>query len=444
MRLWPRSLLGRVLLVVCGALALAHALTLLIVVRERAEQGLSMMQAYVGRDVAASVAVLDSLPPAERAAWLPRLARANYRYAWMPTAVATSPTHHPLAEPVRQAVAAALGPERVGPVGEAEADGHAVLTLPLRLQDGSGLLLTLVPPGPMVSGTTLALLLAQMLTLIAGAWLVVRVAVRPLQGLAHTAEAIQPDGPETGLVPNAATLPTEVAHASLALQTLQARVAAHVQERTQLLAAISHDLQTPITRMRLRVERIDDTETRHRLHDDLDGMSRLVAEGLAYARSTHAGQEAPVAVDLAALLDTLVCDAQDAGHDVRLQLEVTALPAQQTRVQALRRLVGNLLDNAVAFGAGQPVTVTLSAGGGVTITVDDAGPGIPEAELQAVMRPYHRLDTSRNRDSGDRGGTGLGLAIAQQLSLALGAELSLHNRPEGGLRARLTWPAATP
>jgi len=443
--LMPRTLMGRVLLVVCGGLALAHALTLLILLRERGEQGLAMMQAYVGRDVAASVAVLDHLPAPERAAWLPRLARANYRYRLLDDtgALATerppdAPAHHPLAEPVRLAVAAELGPQRVGPISETAGTGPVQLSLPLKLQDGHTLLLQLTPPRPMVSPTTIGLLLAQMLALIAAAWGVVRVAVRPLQHLAHTAERIQPDGPEpvsTAGPPR--TLPTEVAQATRALQALQTRVQAHVQERTQLLAAISHDLQTPLTRMRLRTEQVADAELRTRLLADLDGMSALVAEGLAYARSTHAHQEAPRAVDLPALLDALVCDAQDAGHDVRLRTDTGApeLPPLHTRVQALRRVVGNLVDNAVKFGEGRPVRVTLSVDERIHITVDDAGPGIPEADLHGVLQPFHRLEGSRNRDTG---GTGLGLAIAQQLSLALGGELTLSNRPEGGLRARLS------
>ena len=467
MTLWPRTLmpstlLGRVLLVVCGGLALAHALTLLILLRERGEQGLAMMQAYVGRDVAASVAVLDHLPAPERAAWLPRLARANYRYRLLDDTgaaanartTAHTPAQHPLAEPVRLAVAAELGPRRVGQVSEASSEtGATQLSLPLKLQDGHTLLLQLSPPRPMVSPTTVGLLLAQMLALIAAAWGVVRVAVRPLQHLAQTAEGIQPAG--TGPAADAGarsgpphTLPTEVAQATRALQALQTRVQAHVQERTQLLAAISHDLQTPLTRMRLRTEQVADAELRTRLLADLDGMSALVAEGLAYARSTHAHQEVPRAVDLPALLDALVCDAQDAGHDVRLHTDAPALPPLHTRVQALRRVVGNLLDNAVKFGEDHPVTVTLSMGPGtaqrIHITVDDAGPGIPEADLLAVLQPFHRVDASRNRDHRHSGGTGLGLAIAQQLSLALGGELTLANRPEGGLRARLSLSAEGP
>ena len=445
MTLWPRTLLGRVLLVVCCGLALAHALTLLILLRERGEQGLAMMQAYVGRDVAASVAVLDRLPAAERAAWLPRLARANYRYQLLDGADAAdtdrptdAPAHHALAEPVRLAVAAELGAQRVGPISETPRDGPAQLSLPLKLQDGHTLLLQLTPPRPSVSPTTVALLLAQMLALIAAAWGVVRVAVRPLQHLAQTAEGIRPEGAGASASDTAAqpsSLPTEVAQATRALQALQARVRAHVQERTQLLAAISHDLQTPLTRMRLRTEQVADAELRTRLLADLDGMSALVAEGLAYARSTHAHQEVPRAVDLPALLDALVCDAQDAGHDVHLYNDTHDLQPLSTRVQALRRVVGNLLDNAVKFGAGRPVSVTLSADQRIHITVDDGGPGIPEADRLAVLLPFHRLEASRNRDSG---GTGLGLAIAQQLSLALGGELTLANRSEGGLRARLS------
>jgi len=451
---WPRTLFGRVALIVCGGLALAHLLTLAIIVRERGEQGMGMMLAYVGRDVATSVAILDHLPPPERAAWLPRLARQNYGYTLStaspdtstapattaapaaPDAPKPSPVQSPLAGPLREVIAAELGASRVGTMLQEGAPDHA-WRLPLRLADGTALSLQLRPPRPTVSRTTLWLLGLQFSALAVAAWLAVRLAVRPLAQMAQLADATQADTPASVNPTLLDTAPHEVRQAARAFQALQARIAAHLAERLQLLAAISHDLQTPITRMRVRTEQLADDTMRGKLQADLADMQALVEEGLAYARSAHSASEAPRALDLRALLDTLVCDAQDAGHAATLVWPDQALAQPlHTRVQALQRIVGNLLSNAIKFGGAAQIVVSHS-GQALHIDVCDAGPGIPPEQLQAVLQPFCRLEPSRNRA---HGGTGLGLAIAQQLTQALGGQLVLSNRAEGGLQARLTLP----
>lgn len=433
---WPRSLMGRLIWIIGGSLAITHALTVLIILRERGDQGMRMMLAYVGRDVATSMAILDRIPPAERQDWLPRLARQNYGYL-MGEASGPVPDHA-LALPLEAVVAAELGRQRVGHViqGARTHDGRGHLQLGLRLRDGSPIVLDLFPPRPMVSGTTLLLLGLQLLILGLTAWLSVRWALRPLAQMAHMAQAahaLTPGQPAPALPEEG---PDEVAQAARAFNAMQVRIDAHLNERMQLLAAISHDLQSPITRLRLRSDMVGDEPLRTKLHADLNDMQALVEEGLAYARTAQAAQEVPRAVDLYALLDNLVCDATDAGHTVSLH-GPTKLPPVSTRVQALRRLVTNLLDNALKFGAQAEIHLS-ATNGAITIRVLDQGPGIPPAELQAVLQPFYRVESSRNRETG---GTGLGLAIAHQLSLALSGELTLSNRPEGGLQAQLRFPA---
>jgi signal transduction histidine kinase len=146
----------------------------------------------------------------------------------------------------------------------------------------------------------------------------------------------------------------------------------------------------------------------------------------------HGATEVPLRVDPDALFDSLVCDYLDAGKEVSLHGQVAT--SLVTRPQALRRIVGNLVDNALKFGGAAEIAVAASPGGQVTISVLDRGPGIPAESLEAVFEPFVRLEGSRNRQTG---GTGLGLAIARQLALAMDAVLSLHNRPGGGLEARL-------
>jgi signal transduction histidine kinase len=431
MSLWPKTLFGRVALIVCGGLAIAHGLTLCIILRERADQGMAMMLAYVGRDVATSVAVLDRVPPAERAAWLPRLARQNYHYALGPVTPG-QPSRHPLALPMAEVVAAEIGASRVGHVQQGGSPGTVNgMVMPMRLMDGTPLSLELIPPRLMVSRTTLVLLMLQLTALLIAAWLAVRLAVKPMSRLADAADALKPGAGQLALDE---TGPQEVAQAAKAFNAMQQRIDAHLRERMQLLAAISHDLQTPITRMRLRADQLTDEGLRDKWLADLEGMQGLVEEGLAYARTAQATQEPQRAIDLHALLDGLVCDAQDAGHDVTLvgQLEAPLV----TRVQALRRILTNLMDNAVKFGGSAQLVVSSTAHH-VHIAVSDQGPGIPESELDAVCQPFYRLDASRNRDTG---GTGLGLAIADQLTQALSGQLTLQNRPQGGLQATLSLP----
>jgi len=431
---WPSSLFGRVALIVCGGLALAHAFTFLIILRERGDLGLSMMSAYLGRDVAASLAILDRLPPDERALWLPRLARQNYRYAFTQPP-ANHPSSHRLAEPLARAVATEVGAARVGTMldaGDASgAQASTSLYLPLRLSDGTPLTLQLSPPSLMVSRTTVWLLLLQLTALGTAAWVAVRLAVRPLVDLAQAADALTPGSGHAAMVD---TGPREVAQAARAFNAMQQRIDGHLAERMQLLAAISHDLQTPITRMKLRADLIGDPALRDKLMADLQGMQALVEEGLTYARTAQAAQEAPRAIDLYALLDGLVCDAVDAGHLAELVGQPMA--PLVTRVQALRRVVTNLLDNALKFGGQAQVRIE-SSDHDVHIVVQDPGPGIPPEALNAVFEPYYRVENSRSRETG---GTGLGLAIAHQLTLALGGRLVLSNRPSGGLEARLTLP----
>jgi signal transduction histidine kinase len=217
---------------------------------------------------------------------------------------------------------------------------------------------------------------------------------------------------------------------------MQQRIAGYLAERVQILAAISHDLQTPITRMRLRLDLMERSEAQDKLYSDLRAMEHLVREGITYARTLHGSAEALARVDLDALLDSLACDYRDGGHAITLDGKVGA--PVLTRPQALRRILTNLVDNALKFGGDVDIAVFREEEGSLAIAVRDRGPGIPEAELERVMQPFYRLETSRNRGTG---GTGLGLAIAQQLAQALGGRLVLSNRQEGGLQARLTLPA---
>lgn len=263
-------------------------------------------------------------------------------------------------------------------------------------------------------------------------WISVRIATRPLEVLAQHAEALgrnllRPPLDEKG--------PIEVRRAARAFNAMQARILQQVNERTRMLAAISHDLKTPLTRMRLRMEQIADDALRSRLNDDLGSMRQLIDEGLALARSLDT-QEAPQRLDLSALLEALCDDAREAGQAVRFVGAAGVVLNGQA--QALRRAFLNLIDNAVQYGGSADVSVRRTHSD-IRVTVRDRGAGIPPEHLENVLKPYFRLEGSRCRETG---GTGLGLAIAANLVAAQGGRLTLRNHPEGGLEAEVVLPNA--
>jgi signal transduction histidine kinase len=425
---WPRTLFARLMLILCIGLALAQTLSFWLTMTERDETTTSMMVNYIDREVATSVALLDRLRPAERSAWLSRLARRSYAFVLGPGIPGSAPDER-LSERIAQAIEDGIGTKY--PVTANAVPGERNhLQVHLQLSDGMPLTIDVHPMPPLpLSRWLLLVLLLQLAVLAACCWVAVRLATRPLDQLARAADTLGPELKAARLPENG---PSEVARAARAFNAMQERIAVYTAERMQILAAISHDLQTPITRMRLRLDVADGGERAAKLRQDLLEMENLVKEGVAYARTLHGTAEAPRRIDLDALLDSLVCDYVDAGSQVsmgnRTELAVT------TRAQALRRIVGNLVDNALKFGGSAIIDVNTLPDGRVAISVLDDGPGIPAESLEAVFEPFYRIETSRNRHTG---GTGLGLAIARQLARAMDATLTLANRPEGGLAATL-------
>lgn len=279
----------------------------------------------------------------------------------------------------------------------------------------------------------LSLFIGQLVAAMVLSWLAARQATRPLSALADASEQF---GGQRAFSPIPEAGPYEVARAAAAFNRMGRRIEQHLNERVRILAAISHDLQTPITRLRLRAELLDDAAARDKWMADLDAMQTLVAEGLAYARSKDRASEAARLLDLHALLDSIVCDYADAGQAVTLAGDEAV--RMVTRPHALRRILVNLIDNALKFGGAAKVSLDCTSQG-VRINVCDRGPGIPPDQLDAVFEPFYRIETSRNRASG---GTGLGLSIAAELAATLGGSLHLANRAGGGLEATLLLPAA--
>jgi signal transduction histidine kinase len=255
--------------------------------------------------------------------------------------------------------------------------------------------------------------------------LAVRRATKPLALLAAAAQRL---GRDVTAPPVPIAGPREVRAAAEAFNEMQTRLRRFIEDRTQMIAAISHDLRTPITRLKLRAEFVDDDEQRLKMLSDLDEMEEMIASTLAFARDDVA-REARRPLDLVQLLSSL-CDEFGARFQGPPSLTIVA------GVTGLKRAFANLLENARKYGDGADVTL-LSDGTLVTVVIEDTGPGIPDIEMERVFAPFYRVENSRNRETG---GTGLGLSVARSAIRAHGGDITLANRAEGGLRVSVVLP----
>ncbi|TVT76534.1 MAG: HAMP domain-containing protein [Denitromonas halophila] len=385
----------------------------------------------MAHDIASAARLMDYLPPAERADWLASLDRPYYRFALAPPPERGYSGERLDDKAALDLLRNALGDRPFTIRGEWKSPaGRPALYLGLTLTDGTPFSVTLTSPaGFMPRGRLFAAVALLVLGVMALTWLAVRLATRPISRLADAARALG-DNPDRAPLPED-TGPREVRDAARAFNQMQTRIRSHMAERTQILAAISHDLQTPITRLRLRTELLDDDATQTRFNADLDAMQALVREGLDYARSLDSN-EASRSIDLNALLDTLRLEADEMALPVTL--DGRASQPYTGRLQGLRRALWNLIDNGVKYGERVDITVA-ETDTGWQIDIRDHGPGLPESERESVFEPFYRREASRNRDTG---GTGLGLAITRNLLRAQGGEVVLENADGGGLRARVT------
>jgi signal transduction histidine kinase len=430
----PRTLRWRLFLILFAGLAAAHALSFGVLFLERYMAAKTMMLGNLEKDVGISIALLDRLPADERQQWIAMLERGNYRYELGP-GLPGVPELTSLGAEIAETINEAAG--RRFPVTVETIPGSPQrLQAHVTLSDQTQVTIDLRPRVMPLAAWLPYVLVAQLLLLIFCTGLAVRLAIRPLLRLADAAEALDP-GKKTARLEE--TGPKEVAYAATAFNAMRDRIAHYLEERVQILAAISHDLQTPITRMRLRAEMAEDSPEKDKLISDLSEIERLVREGVTYARTAHGNAEKPTRIDIGSFVESIVFDYQDTGRAVTAPEAIDAVVV--TRPHALRRIVTNLIDNALKFAGEAEVKVGTTPEGQTCITVLDRGPGIPEDQLEAVLQPFYRLEQSRNRSTG---GTGLGLAIAHQLASAIGGSLRLRNRSEGGLAAEIILGGTAP
>jgi signal transduction histidine kinase len=447
-RLWPRSLAARTAFVLLVGLIVVQAAGLAIHAMDRIDlQRLSQARNLAFR-VVGLYRTVELTPPADRASVLAELRHGPGLNAELSAAppVSDLPEMPPNEERFWRVNLNLVGMPAPHHWRQMQflggPDWHRII-VGLRLPDDQWLNVTadIEPPRPWHSPTFLA---AFLLMTVAAAGLTlwaVRRLTAPVRTLAAAAEAL---GRDVNAPPLPEDGPLEVAVAAAAFNTMAARIRRFVQDRTDLLTAIGHDLRTPITRLKLRAEFIEDDEQRGKVLADLEELEAMVSATLAFGRDARTG-EAVSALDMAELLRTLLDEAGDARPEAASRLEYEGPPHWTVRARplGLKRALTNLVSNAVMYGGGARVRLVPpasvgAAGALLTIEIEDDGPGIPPGELERVFEPFHRGEPSRNRETG---GVGLGLPIARNILRAHGGDVVLTNRATGGAKATVTLPA---
>ncbi|MCB1543940.1 MAG: HAMP domain-containing protein [Rhodoblastus sp.] len=469
-RRWlPQSLFGRTLAILLAGLVVSYAIGAWIYAGAR-EQAVRAVGGYAAAQRIANLARLVNDAPPD---WRPRIVQALSEAAFRVELSTQAPSlsasesedaaetirlavleqlpewsgreaHVAVADPAGPGFGRHFGAGRYGGpmggmmremMGPGFGGGFGVwrsLHAAVRLSDGRWLVFaTALPQGAPSDSWRFAAALGIMaiLVLAVSAW-AVRGVTSPLAALAAAADRF---GRDVGASPLPETGAAEIRTAAHAFNHMQERLKRLIESRTQMLAAISHDLRTPLTLLRLRAEEALDGAEREKMLATISDMDSMVGSTLAFARD-EARAEQRRRVDLAALVASIVDDMSDAGLPVEMQ-PAAALP-YECQSESLKRVVANLVDNAIKYGRRADVKVA-RVPGAVEIAVDDKGPGIPERQLQKVFQPFYRLEESRSRETG---GVGLGLAIAQSIVQAHGGELTLANRAGGGLRALVRLP----
>jgi signal transduction histidine kinase len=457
MRAVPGTLFGRTLLILAVGLLLAQAATLALNLFDRGRAVYRLTATQIAARIAQNARILSRLTPAER----PKVvASIDGRHLRVYLSSRPVPVSRGLAEhdPYERAFLDLLRTQagtswptsveitprageaaRAGPV-EAWLARHFYFLSPgaysivcqVQLEDGAVAVFTaIVPQEPLSRLESLApQLLLLVVVCFALAALLVYMTTRSLEQLARAADDVgnHPDGP-----PIAETGPGEIRRVIGAFNRMRQRIREHLAERTNLLGAISHDLRTPITRLRLRTEMLADREVGAKMQRDLDEMEAMVASTLEFFRDRDAATPRRP-IDIGALVDSVVEDRRDIGQ--ALAVRGAARSPYPGNAPALRRCLDNLVENAVRYAGTAEIELDDSPER-LRIAVCDHGPGVPESELQRVFEPYYRLDASRNPAGG---GVGLGLSIARSIARWHGGDIELANAPGGGLVATIVLP----
>lgn len=464
-----RSLAGQLVLVAALSLLLAQAINLALLVNGQRQERLSTIASGAAvqiHDVAARLAAGDPVPP-----WmLPRrfqgeqAQRGQRRGRMLPpmahrVVIDTAPhigrymrNWPEMAQRVRSLIGAGAAistvraghvdvparPPRPDRIQQHNRPGGEQVAVAAQLRDGRWITVRAHIPdrggkiGSLLIGQTLILFGLLLGPLLFVAWRVNRPLAR-LADAANTARLGQAASPlpETG--------PRDVRDLTAAFNAMRTRIWAMIQDKDRMLGAIGHDLRTPLTSLRVRVEQVKDTKLRDKLTATIEEMTVMLADILSLAR---AGQprELAEATDLAAMVTGLIDEYQQMGLPVSQDERSGGSVIRIVRAANLRRAMRNLIDNAISYGGSASIGVEIMPDGAAILFVDDEGPGIEEGRISELMEPFARAESSRNRNTG---GSGLGLALARAIAIAEGGEVNIRNRVPKGLSARIILPRQT-
>ncbi|MGQ9367289.1 sensor histidine kinase [Azospirillum sp. ST 5-10] len=439
----PRTLFMQMVLLLAAAVVVAKLGSWLAYMDERA---LAMQQMRVDDTIAKTAAAIRLISVAP-GSWhddvLEAVSSREFRFSWDTEELAAHVPPTPEALAARDRLKAMVGDavrdvrvliKRPGSTALVAPDGSEELKFMVSALFPDGRWLNAATyrtqPPPMSNSAMYVSVLTSIGMVALVAFFISRRISRPLNSISVAAERL---GRGEAVELDETKGPTEVRRAAAAFNAMGARLRRFVDDRTRMLAAVSHDLRTPITNLRLRVELLEEGETKQRMLENVKEL-RLTAEAMLSFAREEGGEDART-VDLASLVESVCEDMADLGAPVTFQ-GAPKLPVV-CRPTAMRRVVRNLVDNAIAYGASAKVSV-LPEGNEVRVLVEDRGPGIAPDELERVFEPFVRLEASRNRCTG---GVGLGLSIARSIARGHGGDIHLENQPGGGLCAVLVLPA---
>lgn len=432
-RLMPKGLFGRALILIIAPIAVFQAVMIFIFLERHLDWVTRHLAGGMAGDVAFLVAAYDRFPdPVEEEA-LNRLAYLhNGLIAELepdgPLPAAQTPGPFDL-DWVQLSID--LNQRLARPMVVRVADDKRYVEI---FVDLDGRLLHILAPRALLRSATTNLLfywvVGLTVVLVPIALLFLRQQVKPMLRLAEAAENFGRGVEDPTYKPSGAT---EVRRAGMAFVQMRERIRRHIEQRTAMLAAVSHDLRTPLTRLKLELAMLGDTPEAADMRGDVDEMSRMLDAYLSFAQGQ--GAEEPVVLDLVELLNEVVAEGRRRGLTIAHETD-QAQPAPIRR-DSLKRCLTNLIDNAARYGRRVEIA-TRRVDAAVEILIDDDGPGIPEDKREEAFRPFVRLDPARDPN---RSGVGLGLAIARDIARGHGGDLTLETAPIGGLRARLRLPA---
>lgn len=438
-RLIPDSIAGRTIVILVIGLGLFHLWSIWIY-RIGTENLLgATRERGLAEHLLAARETLGELPPDQRETAAHALSTTDLEFHWSEQRLIDNEQAENERLSVLRRTINDLAPEltdeqvKFGYLDDAEGRRHLLLAA-MQLPDETWITVGVnaFHRGSPAEHDVLGSLTAMALGILVVSIILVRSMTAPLRALANAAERIGTDisaqgAPEQG--------PREIRQVAHAFNTMQARIKRLITDRTQTLAAVSHDLKTPLTRLRLRAEFIPDGDVRQMIETDLNEMERMLDSTLAFLRGDSTQEESRT-IDIGSVLKTICDQAADAGSDVVLSGSDRA--PLLCRPLAVKRALSNLIDNAVKYGRRARVSLE-DRPTEVVVIIDDDGPGVPAAEQERVFDPFYRVEQSRSRETG---GTGLGLTIARAAIRGHGGDISVQNRQPGGLRVVVCLPKA--